>query len=403
MDSPPPRVVTLVLVDAGGAVLGALAPFTADTPWWMDMGPVVDAVLARDGVRVTVLRILRAEQAAAHGGAVTYLAQLDANSRLPATQPWAGELPDDPKRHAYARVNGPAADLAWAAGVLEARGAALAGPPRQIRTWNLSSLWCLGSSMGTVWLKVVPPFFAHEGGVLATLVDAPVPRLLGREGCRMLLAEVEGTDLYGAKLPRCLAMIDLLVGLQSAWLGRADELAPLGLPDWRGPAMTLALGTLVQRRAGEFAKDDRAVLTAFVSGLPARFAALADCGIPDGLVHGDFHPGNFRGQAKAPGEGLSLLDWADSGLGHPLLDQPAFLDRMVASGVAAARAHWAAAWRRAVPQADVERAAHLLAPIANARQALIYQRFLDGIEQAERPYHEADVGSWLRRTIKSLP
>ncbi len=398
MQALPPRIVTLVLVDADGVVLGALAPFEVATPWWMDMAPVVDALLIRDGIRAVVLRLLAAERPTAHGGAVTYLAQVDPQTPRPPLVPWAGALPEHALRHAYARVGGPHADLAWASEVLEARGTALSGTAQQVRTWNLSSLWRLPTTLGSVWLKVVPPFFAHEADVLAALVDAPVPRLLGKQGCRILLAQVDGNDMYDATLPQCMAMIDLLVELQSAWLGRAQELLDLRVPDWRGPAMTRAVGELVERRTQEFAPEEREVLARFVAGLPTRFAAIAACGIPDGLVHGDFHPGNFRGSGLT----LTLLDWADSGVGHPLLDQPAFLDRMPATGVEAARTHWATAWRRALPQADVERAAELLAPIASARQALIYQRFLDAIEDAERPYHEADVAAWLLRTIEKL-
>jgi hypothetical protein len=36
--------------------------------------------------------------------------------------------------------------------------------------------------------------------------------------------------------------------------------------------------------------------------------------------------------------------------------------------------------------------------VAAARQALIYQHFLDHIEPTERRYHEADVPDWLFRT-----
>ncbi len=393
MQPAPPRTVTLVLLDAAGGLLGALPPFEAATPWWNDMAPVVAAVQARDGLQLTVLRLLGAERPAGPGGAVTYLAQLDAGASVAPgrLQPWPGSLPDDARRLPYARPGGPAADLAWAQRVLAQQGIAPSGRPRQVRSWNLSSLWCLPTSAGPVWLKAVPPFFAHEAPLIALLAAAPVPRLLGHGGGRMLLAHIDGEDLYGAPLPQCLAMIDLLVNLQAAWLGRAAELVPLGLPDWRAAAMAQALAALVERRAGELDSAPRAALQRFVAGLPARFDALAACGLPDGLVHGDFHPGNLRGRGGA----LTLLDWGDSGVGHPLLDQPAFLDRMPAAGVAQARSHWAAAWQRQLPQADVAGAAALLAPIAAARQALIYQRFLDNIETSERPYHEADVCHWL--------
>jgi hypothetical protein len=39
-------------------------------------------------------------------------------------------------------------------------------------------------------------------------------------------------------------------------------------------------------------------------------------------------------------------------------------------------------------------------PIATLRLAMIYQRFLDGTEQTERRYHEADVPQQLRVTAR---
>ena len=39
----PPRVAELVLVDGHGAVLGALAPIEVTSPWWNDIGPLLDA------------------------------------------------------------------------------------------------------------------------------------------------------------------------------------------------------------------------------------------------------------------------------------------------------------------------------------------------------------------------
>lgn len=395
----PPRLAELVLVDDQGDVLGALVPIEVASPWWNDIGPLLDAVQARDGLRPTVLRLLSAARESQPGGAVRYLAEVAAPVPAHLLRPWAGALPDHPLRHAYARPGGPAADLAWACGVLQAHGLAAAGPPQQIRTWNLSSLWRLPTAGGgTAWLKVVPPFFAHEGQVLEMLAGQPVPRLLGRDGARMLLAPIEGDDLYEADLSCCRAMVDLLADLQSSWQGRGDELAALGLPDWRGPAYTLAAASLLRRRGAELKAAHRDSLAAFVQGLPQRWAAIAGCGLAEGLVHGDCHRGNFRGTPRQ----LTLLDWGDSGVGHPLLDQPALLSRVPAPWVEPLRQHWVSAWRRHQPRADVARAARLLAPLASLRQALIYQRFLDHIEDAEHPYHRADVPHWLERTAELL-
>jgi hypothetical protein len=388
---PVPRSAGLVLVTPDGTLVGSLPAVPVATPWWQDVEPVVRAVRDRYGIDVTVLRLLEAEFDRPHGGRVTYLAEV---AQLVSAEPWGGKLDEHPLRHPFARPGGPAADLAWAESVLAERGLRSVGPPMQVRTWNLSSLWRIPVAGQTVWLKVVPPFFTHEGAVLARLAARRVPTLLGHEGGRMLLAEATGDDLYDAELPQLLQMVTLLVDLQQSWAGRVDELLALGLPDWRAPALGTSIASVIERAADELPTDDHATLDKFVHDLPSRFAELAACGLPDALVHGDFHPGNFRGDGRA----LTLLDWGDSGVGHPLLDQPAFLGRIPADAVAAAREHWVQQWRAAVPGCDPARAALLLAPIAAARQAAIYRGFLDRIEPAEHPYHRHDPAEWLQRT-----
>ncbi len=63
-------------------------------------------------------------------------------------------------------------------------------------------------------------------------------------------------------------------------------------------------------------------------------------------------------------------------------------------------------WRDEVPDSDPERAAELIAPVALMRQAIIYRRFLDGIEETERVYHRDDVPERLGAVaalLQSLP
>jgi len=388
---PPGRTAELVLVTPDGAVVGSLPAVPVATPWWQDVEPVVAAARECHGVDVTILRLLEAERDRPPGGRVTYLAEVAAP--VPAA-PWPGRLDEHPLRHPFARPGGPAADLAWVESALASHGLRWLAPPVQVRSWNLSSLWRIPVAGQTVWLKVVPPFFAHESRLLARFAAAPVPRLLGANGGCMLLAEIPGDDLYDASTRQLLQMVTLLATLQRSWSSRAGELLALGLPDWRAPALGTAIADTIARTADELPADDHATLREFLRALPARFAAIAACGLSDTLVHGDFHPGNFRGDEQA----LTLLDWGDSGVGHPLLDQPAFLDRVRPAALPAVRDHWGQQWREAVPGCDPARAAALLAPIAAARQAVVYRRFLDRIEPAEHPYHRADPAAWLQRT-----
>jgi hypothetical protein len=389
----PPRFARLVLVRPDGEFVGALPPFPVETPWWQEAEPVVKAAREHHAIDVTVLRLLETELSVPHGGTVTYVAEVAQGVNA---EVWDGTLDDHPLRMPWARPGGPAADVAWAESRLAERGMRRIGPAQQVRTWNLSSLWRLPVEGQTAWLKCVPTFFAHEGRILERLQGWPVPTLIAHDAQRLLLAEIPGEDLWDAPRPRLTEMVALLVNLQREWLERTDELLALGLPDWRAPALALAIERLVERVGPKLTTDDRATLDDFVNGLADRFVRVAACGLLDTLVHGDFHPGNFRGDDTS----LVLLDWGDCGVGHPLLDEPAFLDRIRTDAVETARRQWHAAWTSGIPGSDPDRASQLLWPVAAARQALIYQKFLDGIEPSERVYHAADPGNWLRRTAE---
>src|SRR5439155_20796251 len=116
------------------------------------------------------------------------------------------------------------------------------------------------------------------------------------------------------------------------------------------------------------------------------------CGLPDTLCHGDFHPGNARGDRV-------LLDWGDSFVGHPGFDALRIVEGQPPDAAAALLAHWAGRWRAAVPGCAPERAVALLRPLAALRAATVYDMFVRHIEPAERPHHAGDVDRCLRAAL----
>ena len=385
----PPRTATLVLCLPDGTLLGALPPLHVQFPYWQAAGPLVEAARTAHGLDVTVLRLLDAEREDGCGGRVTYLAEVAAP--VDGLLPWAEPLDESPLRLPYARPGGPAADLAWADAALRGLGRPRTGPAEQVRTWNLSSLWRLPTARGAVWLKVVPPFFAHEGRVIERLGPAVAPPLLATEGPRVLLDEVPGEDLYEATGPVLLEMVSLLCDLQASWTGRVAELLELGVADWRAAQLVPLAQAALETVADQLDPATTATCRRLVDGLPERFVALDACGVPDTLVHGDFSPGNLRGGTR-----LVLLDWGDCGIGNPLLDRAAFLARIPADQRQVVRGHWDDVWRSAVPGCDPVRAGQLVEPVAALRQAVLYDGFLRRIEPSERRYHAADPATWWR-------
>jgi hypothetical protein len=247
---------------------------------------------------------------------------------------------------------------------------------------------------------VVPPFFAHEAALLRALDGEAVPKVLAMESTRMLLADASGIDQYDAVPDAQLAMIRLLVELQTRWVSGISRLADLGLPGLpglRGSALIGPIQDVVERRADELAGPERRAVEELVAGLPTRFETLADCGLPDTLVHGDFHLGDIKGDPNGRADGFTILDWGDSGVGSPMLDQLAFARFLVAEDHPAVEAEWSGLWRDAAPRSDPAGAADLLRPVTALREAAVYQRFLDHIEPDEHRYHDGDPAAQLRR------
>ena len=310
-------------------------------PWWQEAGPVVVAARQAHDVDVVILRLLAGEPGRmCLGGPVTYLAEVDDEVDV-AVLPWdRWRDPDEPLRASWARPGGPAEDLAWADAALELAGTPRVAPAVQVRSWNLSSLWRLPTARGAAWLKVVPPFFAHEGAILAALGADRVPEVLASDGARTLLAEIPGDDLYGVSGELLLSMVDLLVDLQSAWVGRVDDLLEMGLPDWRRDALTERAHRPRRPVAWAAAAEQwRSVSTGCWTGSPPDGTASTRAGSPTRSCTAT----STRATCARPGPGhLVLLDWGDSGVGHPMLDQSAFLDRLSPADRQAVRQRWTA-------------------------------------------------------------
>ena len=232
--------------------------------------------------------------------------------------------------------------------MLTRAGTPRTGPAEQVKTWNLSSILRLPTADGPVWCKSAPPFFAHEGAIIAAVGRRHprlVPQLLASDPGTgtVLMADVPGQDQWDAGPQRLAEMVEAVVDLQDEWVGHADDLLALGLPDWRGPALADALAGLLARADVRARLDPTELdgVDALAARLPALVAELDACGLGDTLVHGDLHAGNWRYGPR----GLLLLDWGDSGVGHPLLDLPAFLERLPPDQQDDVRAGWVRQWR----------------------------------------------------------
>ncbi len=275
-------MVTLVLVDEDGTVLGALPPFAVPSPWPQEAAEVVAGRPPSTGCAVTVLRLLRA-----NGPEVTYLARPQLWTRTPRPPGPALARPDRPRGHAPRPYALPAVRRPASLGPVGSCRPLT--PATQLRTWNLSSIWRLTQRRrGRVWLKEVPAFFAHEGALLRWLARR-LPGLraapLAVDGGRVLLADIPGPGPLRRPGRRALDH----AGAPSTGCSLPAWTRSASCPHWAYPtggrSRWPTRSATPSRRHGD---------PALLDGLDERLAGLADCGIPDTLLHGDLHPGNVR-------------------------------------------------------------------------------------------------------------
>jgi hypothetical protein len=390
-------VSAVVTVD--GALLGAVGPFAVGLPWWSEVEAVVERLEDTLGVPVFVLRLLHVEGGdGARDGHVTY--HVEALER--PVRRWESCSVDhatltapQPLRSPWARIEGLRDLLGWASDALSAAGRPVTGPVEQRRTWNLAGLFRLPTETGPVWLKATPPFATDEAAVIAAFAQVDpglVPTVVAAGDRRVLLEHLPGEDGWEVAPEILTAAVDRFVAAQVALAGHR----PPRLPDRRTPVITGMVRRLLDDLPGLTAKERAAA-----HDLVGRWPALDDCGLPDTIVHGDFHPGNWRCDGGRP----AVVDFADAHFGNPVLDGLRVCEFLPEAKRPIAVRAWVDAWKARRPGADPARALAIAAPLGHLVYAVRYQEFLDGIEPSERIYHFDDpicsVRAALAKSFKS--
>ena len=310
----------------------------------------------------------------------------------------------------------------WATPALAARGLRWTGGFRQLGSGPESALLRLETNGRAIWLKSVSKHFAPEYAItkfIAAHTPGALPELLTtRDDWRgWLTLEAEGCALGDS--PRLEAWLDAALTLgavQRAYIRASEKLLALGAVDYREceildkfEALCRRLPELMSRqpassRAPRLNRDELAMLR---DHLPVLTEAFFRTAIPATLVHGDPNSNNFIVGPK----GTTILDWAESYVGHPFLsfeylrmhvhlrqptDAPEWEKHM--------RESYASVWRSTVPKRDIQDAfalVPLIAPLLVASRALDRLDALDS-EHDQIPLMETHIRSLARVAFRAL-
>lgn len=379
-------------MSVGARFVGRAPGFEVEPAWWSEVEGVTRRLDDLLGVRTVVLRLVHADEAViGRGGRAVYHVQAMGEPRSGVLDEtpydgWDEIIAPHPLRATWAEVDGPERMVEWARSIL--------GPaePVQVKTWNLS---CLMRFPGA-WAKAT----SHFGSVDADIIEQVrrydeklAPHVIGRsvEDRWSLLAHAPGIDCWEPDQETVANVVSRWVAVQ-AHLAVDDLRAPRLLPD--------SLAAEVERllRVVPLSGEDRDGVEQLLTRLPSLIAELDTAGLPITVVHGDFHPGNWR----SDGSTRTIVDWADTFIGHPATDIQRLVDWLPPANRDHAVGTWTTVWKTWLPAADPQRALAPISVLNHLIYAIMYQRFLDNIEPTERIYHEDDPASELRRAVEAL-
>ncbi|WP_163508426.1 aminoglycoside phosphotransferase family protein [Fodinicola acaciae] len=357
-----------------GDFAGMAGPVPVAEPWWSETRSVTAALDELTRARTVVVRIIDAPKGRSmHGGEVTYHVEALTWPHNLDTTPrpeWDDVVRPHPLRTPWATVAGVHDLLAWATDGVE-----LTEPPIQVKSWNLSCVFHLHTTTGQLWAKATPAFGNSEAAIIESVAGHDpdlVPRIRKADvdRHRTLLEHLPGEDCFTVST-------EIACEVVRRWVAVQAKITDPALP--RPDPLRNAPDELLEH-------------------LPRLIEEVDAAGLPTTLVHGDFHPGNWR----SDGVHHAILDWADSYAGNPASDILRLTGWLPEAQREPVLAAWAEAWRTHRPGCEPLRALAGMRVIGHVVAAGTYQRFLDNIEPAERGYHDGDPAQQLRLALENL-
>lgn len=338
--------------------------------------------------------------------------------RRPLLEAWfaAAEGETVPPQHAPWERSGWFAEAeAWLRAHACDAGYTLTGPVEQAHARLWSCMLTAPTDRGPLYFKAVEPSFAFEAPLTEALsrrwpahlppvvaIDASRGWLLTAHGGRVVRDLVRGEEGI-VHWERLLAQF---AQLQIEAAGEADRLIARGVPDRRLARMPQLYQEIVADRETldvggphGLSEADWKRVQALLPEVEALCAELAGCGLPAGLHHDDFGPGN----ALLGAEGNYIFfDWSDCAITMPLcslfiplrwaryvLDyDDAALERM--------RDAYLEPWRGVVSSERLERALPLALRLAKLQRALTWRTWVRATGP-DRAWEYADSAPYFLR------
>ncbi len=298
--------------------------------------------------------------------------------------------------------------VGWIDAWLAEQDATRTGPVEQMRSWAISALLRVPSSGGDLYFKAMIGTLNREVTVtqaLAANCPGSIPAVAAADGARgwLLLRDFHAQPLAAnPDLARWEAALREYAEIQIALAERIDELFGWGCSDSRLERLAAQIDPLLgdtdsmlPDQPGGIPREQINALQAAGPRLGAMCERLAAFGLPDTLVHGDFHDENIA----VDGARSVYFDWTDACVAHPFFDVAVFLSETSMPDNAGQHARLLAAylepWGRMADASRLQEAAGLARVLGALRQCVTYQQLVRGLGPRMRWEFERALPFWL--------
>jgi len=244
---------------------------------------------------------------------------------------WLSAEKDDSWRHVpWSSSSWFARATKWINDSVQATGATVIGAPIQIRTWALSCVLRVSTTAGTLYFKALPDFFGYEP-VLAHYLSKHFPQymveIVAVEASQhwMLAREYAGDSPESRE--EWHKVLQVITEIQKHCNDNFDELLSFGCKDRRLSLLPALLEPVFQElkqpQMLQFYgvnEEEAEELSRRLRSLPELCGRLADCGIPETLIHGDLWGPNVVFRDTITGKSPIIFDWTDASFSHPFFD-----------------------------------------------------------------------------------
>ena len=301
-----------------------------------------------------------------------------------------GRAVPDPLRAPWTRPGWYERACAWIERVLADAGLPPPIAVVQHRHWGISAVMRVETGGDRFWFKGVFEHFRREPSLtvfIAGLAPGSTAGVVAWDASQgwMLLQDVAGDSDVPDEHAHLIAF-EHLAQLQAAARDHEHDLLVAGcvrrpLSDLPGDLANVLDDPVLR----EWLPVESVRAATIVDWIVDAVSQVEQLGIPDVLVHGDFHPGNVR----LAGDRMVIFDWSDAAIAKPFIDvmtwatwlphEPAARDALWQS--------FADVWVDVLPSASWLELRPTLEGIAGAYHVVSYAGIVRNLDQLRRPEH----------------